>query len=258
MNSTGPSTASRVHLATREDGGFVVVLRSATPGDANALHRLSRPFAATGELVPRTPDDYGRVAADFLVAEVDGGVVGCCGAADHPDDVAEIYNICVGRSQQGRGIGTLLLRAQLDERARAGTRRFVLLASSAHRWYEALGFRGTDLSRLPAERLRQLDGSRRSTPMELAVPAPSAPRVTFRKSGVVTPFTGSEEDCLLHVAEDRGVRMRSLCQAGVCGTCRTGLRSGTVVYDMPPLYPVKKGQILPCIAKPVTDVVVDA
>ncbi|MGW6548966.1 GNAT family N-acetyltransferase, partial [Streptomyces sp. NPDC055051] len=47
----------------------LVEVRVAGPGDAGAVHRLSRPFVREGSLRERTLDELARRAADFLVVE---------------------------------------------------------------------------------------------------------------------------------------------------------------------------------------------
>ncbi|MGW4320514.1 GNAT family N-acetyltransferase [Streptomyces sp. NPDC004684] len=97
-----------------------MAVRPAGPGDASALYRLSRAFVRTGELRARSVADYARDAGDFLIAEsAVRGVEGCGGLRCEPDAprTAVVYNFCVAKAGQGRGVGTALLRALLAEAA---------------------------------------------------------------------------------------------------------------------------------------------
>ncbi|MFE5544293.1 GNAT family N-acetyltransferase [Streptomyces sp. NPDC056534] len=113
--------------ATRRPGlrsESVAVVRPAGPSDAAAVHRLSVPFVRAGALRDRPASRYARDAADFLVAETAGGVLAGCVALNRRPDAcgraaAVLYNFCVAAGNQGRGIGSALLRAVLAE---AGTR----------------------------------------------------------------------------------------------------------------------------------------
>jgi ferredoxin len=67
---------------------------------------------------------------------------------------------------------------------------------------------------------------------------------------------------LLEAAEDAGYRLPRSCRNGTCRTCLCALRSGRVRYrvDWPGLSAEEhaEGLILPCVALPVGDVVIDA
>ena len=81
-------------------------------------------------------------------------------------------------------------------------------------------------------------------------------KVTFSNSErrvVWEPHHGS----LLDIAEACGVEARSSCRAGQCGMCKVRLRSGEVAYASPPTATVKDGTCLPCLARPVSDLVVE-
>ncbi|MFH8369606.1 GNAT family N-acetyltransferase [Streptomyces sp. NPDC018031] len=96
-------------------------MRTATAGDAVALHRLSGAFVRTGALRERPLEQYARDAGDFLVAEsAAGGIVGCVALECHlgPEEPgagrpAVVYNFCVAPASQGLGVGSALLTAAL-------------------------------------------------------------------------------------------------------------------------------------------------
>jgi len=66
---------------------------------------------------------------------------------------------------------------------------------------------------------------------------------------------------LLQAAQIAGLEMASSCRNGTCRTCICELTSGEVVYriDWPGLSAEEKqeGFILPCVAYPVSDVVLE-
>jgi ferredoxin len=66
---------------------------------------------------------------------------------------------------------------------------------------------------------------------------------------------------LLVAAEQAGVPLPSSCRNGTCRTCICRLRDGQVRYliEWPGLLPEEKteGWILPCIAYPLSDVVLE-
>ncbi|MAP07861.1 MAG: flavohemoprotein [Rhodopirellula sp.] len=81
--------------------------------------------------------------------------------------------------------------------------------------------------------------------------------VTFQASEKSASFEAGM-DGLLDVAESLDVDVDSGCRSGDCGACVRRLLSGEVKYAEPPECDVEEGEAVLCVAKPVTEVVVDA
>jgi len=62
---------------------------------------------------------------------------------------------------------------------------------------------------------------------------------------------------LLELAEANGVKARSGCRAGNCGTCLTALKEGEVDYVSKPGKKPEAGSCLTCITQPKSDLVLD-
>jgi amino-acid N-acetyltransferase len=86
-----------------------VILRTAGPSDAPAIHRLITDNLEVGHLLPRNIDDVERHATRFVVASVDGVIVGCAELAPLSKDVAEVRSLVVDEAFRGRGIGPRLV-----------------------------------------------------------------------------------------------------------------------------------------------------
>ncbi|MCB2186996.1 MAG: 2Fe-2S iron-sulfur cluster binding domain-containing protein [Deltaproteobacteria bacterium] len=85
-------------------------------------------------------------------------------------------------------------------------------------------------------------------------------QVEFKKSGKTLPWH-DKYDSILDLAEDNGVEMESLCRQGVCGSCKARLLAGEVEMDTTDGLEeedARQGMILPCVAVPKTDVIIDA
>ncbi len=80
--------------------------------------------------------------------------------------------------------------------------------------------------------------------------------VEFARSDKRFPWTGRQQT-LLELAESCGAKPRFSCRAGQCGSCKTTLRSGRVEYLSQPGASIEEGTCLPCISRPVTDLVLD-
>ncbi len=86
---------------------------------------------------------------------------------------------------------------------------------------------------------------------------PAAPTITFSKSGTVVTCDQPEAS-ILEVAEQHGIELEFLCRSGNCGACRLALLSGRVAGCGEREGTVDGDSCLPCVARPVTDIVLHA
>ncbi|MEV5542202.1 guanitoxin biosynthesis heme-dependent pre-guanitoxin N-hydroxylase GntA [Saccharopolyspora shandongensis] len=72
-------------------------------------------------------------------------------------------------------------------------------------------------------------------------------------------FCWQREDgrALLDLCLQAGVPVEWLCRAGVCGRCATRVCSGRTTYSAEPHRPPPPGEVLLCLAQPVSDVALD-
>jgi ferredoxin len=85
-------------------------------------------------------------------------------------------------------------------------------------------------------------------------------KVEFKKSGKTLEWERSSGN-LLDFAEENGIQMESGCRMGVCGSCKVKLISGTVAMETEDgLEDADKADrlILPCVAVPESDLVIEA
>lgn len=87
-------------------------------------------------------------------------------------------------------------------------------------------------------------------------PAIGAITVEFSKSGIIAAWDSATQS-LLSFAEDQGLTPEFSCRAGICGSCKTRIISGGVVYFEDPLDEVEQGEVLLCCSRPETAVVLD-
>jgi ferredoxin len=80
--------------------------------------------------------------------------------------------------------------------------------------------------------------------------------VSFSRSGLNVPW-GTQYASLLDFAEACDVPVRWSCRSGVCHTCESGLISGDVIYEPPPLQPPADGNVLLCCSTPSGALVLD-
>ena len=83
--------------------------------------------------------------------------------------------------------------------------------------------------------------------------------IDFQPAGWIVPAPA--DTTILHAAEQAGIELPSSCRNGTCRTCICRLQCGRVRYlvEWPGLSFEEKreGYILPCVAVPEGDVVVD-
>lgn len=95
--------------------------------------------------------------------------------------------------------------------------------------------------------------------------APAAPKgaggksipVRFERSGAACSWN-AEVGSLLDLAEANGVSITAGCRAGDCESCLVAVKSGEIEYLNEPGCEVEKGSCLACIARPKSDLVIDA
>ena len=142
-----------VRPATRADApGIVQVFNSSIlPGeDAGFGGGIDSPFHDAPVLAAAWRDPNVVEGEEMLVAEMGGRIVGCVTVEDRGGEL-ELVNIDVPRQLQGKGIGTILVRA-VEERARAEGKQAVTAGTSRNAagvawkslpWWQHLGYRVT-------------------------------------------------------------------------------------------------------------------
>ena len=85
-------------------------------------------------------------------------------------------------------------------------------------------------------------------------------KIEFRKSGKTFEWDSSFGN-LLDFAEAKGIQIESGCRIGACGTCKVKLLSGSAVMETEDgLNDEDRANqmILPCVATPESDLVIEA
>ena len=95
-----------------------VTLRTASPSDVPAIHRLITDNLEVGHLLPRSIEDVERHVARFVVASIDGVVVGCAELAPLSGKVAEVRSLVVDETFRGQHIGPSSRHPGRDDRHR--------------------------------------------------------------------------------------------------------------------------------------------
>ncbi len=94
------------------------MLRAAQTRDVAAIRSLVSRYTSDGRLLAKAPVTLYEDVQEFVVAEIDGQVVGCGALHVMWEDLGEIRTLAVDPDHVGHGIGGRLLDALID-RARA-------------------------------------------------------------------------------------------------------------------------------------------
>jgi len=123
-------------------------VRSAKVSDVEAIHGLINSYAERDEMLFRSLADIYKNLQAFLVAEVDGEVVGCCALEVVWSDLGEIKSLAVAEANKGGGVGKMLVDAAVSEARRLGLGRLFALTLNRS-FFEKQGFAVVDKSSLP-------------------------------------------------------------------------------------------------------------
>ena len=134
-------------LAPRRSGGEPVI-RPATEADVQVLTSLVNEHARQGHLLPRSADNIRASLANWLVAEVEGAVVGCGSLVEMSPALVEVRSLAVAPAYRSFGIGGRLVRALVEQARRRGIPTLFALTRAVP-FFERLGFSVTSKERFP-------------------------------------------------------------------------------------------------------------
>jgi amino-acid N-acetyltransferase len=123
-------------------------LRGARVEDVPAIQRLVNGFADRGEMLPRSLSEIYENLRDYVVAEKEGEIVGCCALHVTWGDLAEVKSLAVRDDLRGGGLGRQLVESCLGEAQRLGLPR-VFVLTYIPGFFARFGFRQVEKSELP-------------------------------------------------------------------------------------------------------------
>jgi amino-acid N-acetyltransferase len=125
-----------------------VLIRPAAEADVQAIADIVNQNARQGHLLPRSADNIRASLANWLVAEVDGAVVGIGSLLAMSPTLVEIRSLAVLPAYRKLGVGALLVGG-LVERARERGIPTVFALTRAVPFFERQGFVVTATERFP-------------------------------------------------------------------------------------------------------------
>ena len=123
-------------------------VRSANVNDVKTVHSLINAYAERDLMLFRSMADIYKNLQTFLVVETDGQVIGCCALEVVWQDLAEIKSLAVNEGHKGRGAGSILVNAAVEQAKRLCLPKVFGLTLKPQ-FFERLGFQVVDKGALP-------------------------------------------------------------------------------------------------------------
>jgi amino-acid N-acetyltransferase len=123
-------------------------VRNARIQDAKAICSLINYYAEHDKMLFRSMAEIYETLQTFLVAELDGRLVGCCALEVIWSDLAEVKSLAVAAHDHGKGIGLALVTAAMDQARQLGVPRVFALTLEA-KFFERAGFTVVKKEELP-------------------------------------------------------------------------------------------------------------
>ena len=101
-------------------------LRKPMLEDSRGIMTLIQHYSNRGFLLSRTLQQVAESLRDFVICEENGKIIGCC-ALHLWSDLAEVRSLAVAENHWRRGVGSLLVKACLEEAKTLGVGRVFVL-----------------------------------------------------------------------------------------------------------------------------------
>jgi len=122
--------------------------RNATIDDAKDIYSLISSYAERDQMLFRSVGDIYENIQSFIVAEVEGQVVGCCALQVIWADLVEIKSLVVKQESKKKGIGKMLVCSAIERAEQINMPRIFVLTLTTE-FFEKLGFEKIDRDSLP-------------------------------------------------------------------------------------------------------------
>jgi amino-acid N-acetyltransferase len=126
-----------------------VIVEKAKISDAEHIHELVNYFAEKGEMLPRALSDIYQGLRDYYVIRDDSGrVIACVALHVSWGDLAEIRSLAVDPDIQQKGLGSILVKACVEE-AKILDIPAIFCLTYKQPFFEKMGFHLVDKNQLP-------------------------------------------------------------------------------------------------------------
>ena len=118
---------------------MTAVVRSAKTSDVKKIRAIIDTYAVERKLLSKETVTLFESVQEFIVAEVDGEIVGCGALHVLWEDIAEVRTVAVVGKMHGKGIGHLILESILAKAKEVGVKKVFCLTFET-KFFGAHGF----------------------------------------------------------------------------------------------------------------------
>jgi argininosuccinate lyase/amino-acid N-acetyltransferase len=140
-------------------------VRRARMSDVEQIHKLVNVQADKGEILPRSLDNTIHDVQNFVVAELDGEVIGCASLYIYQTDLAEIRSVVVEKSAQGQQQGQALVQYLLEFALQMELKQIIVLTYIPE-YFNKLGFSTIEKSSLASNIIEDSEQSPHKDPAD--------------------------------------------------------------------------------------------
>jgi len=140
-------------------------VRRARMSDVDSIHQLTNFWAEKGEILPRTRDNIIHDIQNFVVAELDGVVVGTASLYIYQTGLAEIRSVVVQDSVQKQGQGEALVQYLLEFAHQMELEQIIVLTYIPE-YFSSLGFQLIDKNSLASNIIEDSEPSEHKDPAD--------------------------------------------------------------------------------------------
>jgi amino-acid N-acetyltransferase len=130
--------------------------------DLPDILRMMEPLMQKGVLIRRNPEQIQERKADYAVLEIDGSVRACGALHDWGESQGEIAAVATDPDYKDMGLGKKIVGYLVEKARKSKMKRVFVLTTQSQDWFEALGFKETQVETLPEQKRKTYDQSRKS------------------------------------------------------------------------------------------------
>jgi amino-acid N-acetyltransferase len=130
--------------------------------DLPDILRMMEPLMQKGVLIRRNPEQIQEKKADYAVLEIDGSVRACGALHDRGESQGEIAAVATDPDYKDMGLGRKIVGYLVEKARKSKMKRVFVLTTQSQDWFEALGFKETNVESLPEQKRKTYDQNRKS------------------------------------------------------------------------------------------------
>lgn len=111
-----------------------------TLADIPAMQNLVRPYIEEGIVLPRSNDEIANAIRSYVLARENGETIAFASLFVYTPALAEVRSLAVARDHQGKGVGSAVVRALIEEAKTLGIRQILTLTYQVG-FFKRLGFK---------------------------------------------------------------------------------------------------------------------